>query len=164
MFERLISVFRNDDGSLLVPPWVPIVFWACAIVLVPWTAYLFVSLPGGYQANHWRLAWGGFDVGLAGALVFTAAAVHRRSPVAEIAATITGTLLVCDAWFDVLTSRGTSDIVQAALDAVLELGLAALCFWIARNLDRAIETAAPWLRDHGFTVRGHRLVPPDESA
>jgi hypothetical protein len=42
--------------------------------------------------------------------------VARRSTYAEVTATITGTLLACDAWFDVLTSRGTSDIAQALSD------------------------------------------------
>ena len=88
----------------------------------------------------------------------------RRSPGAEVAATVTGTLLCCDAWFDVLTSRGASDITQAVLSAVLiELPLAALCS-IARNLARAIETAVPFLRAAGFTISDHELVSPSAQA
>jgi hypothetical protein len=130
-------------------------------VLIPWTALLFVTLPRHYTANHWPIAGGGFDVGLGLALASTAVMVARRSPFAEVTATITGTLLVCDAWFDVLTSRGTSGIVQAVVSAVfVELPLAALCFWMARNLAHAVEVARPFLRAAGFTIRGNRLVPP----
>jgi hypothetical protein len=88
-----------------------------------------------------------------------------RSPgdrlLAEVTAAITGTLLVCDAWFDVLTARATSDIVQAALEAAfVELPLAVLCFWMATNLARAVEVARPFLRAAGFTVENNRLIPP----
>jgi hypothetical protein len=135
----------------------------CAVVLIPWTALLFATLPRHYVANHWRLAWGGFDVGLGAALAATAVMVARRSPFAEVTATITGTLLCCDAWFDVLTSRGASDVAQAVASAVLiELPLAALCFWMARNLARAVEVARPFLRAAGFTVAKNRLVAPPE--
>jgi hypothetical protein len=138
---------------------------ACAVLLIPWAAFLFADLHPHYVANHWRLAWGGFDIALGIALASTAVLVVRRSPSAEVAATVTGTLLCCDAWFDVLTSRGASDITQAVLSAVLiELPLAALCFWIARNLARAIETAVPFLRAAGFTIKDHELVPPSAQA
>jgi hypothetical protein len=129
--------------------------------LTPWTAFLFFTLPRHYVANHWQLAWGGFDLGLGLALAVTAIAVARRSPLAEVTAAITGTLLVCDAWFDVLTARATSDIVQAALEAAfVELPLAVLCFWMATNLARAVEVARPFLRAAGFTVENNRLIPP----
>ena len=158
---RAVAGFRRGRGGVLVPPWIAPALLFCAAVLVPWTAILFVTLPRHYGANHWRLAWGGFDVMLGLALAGTAVAALRRSPFAEIAATVTGSLLVCDAWFDVLTSHGTSDIVQALADAVvIELPLACLCFWIAGNLARAMETARPYLRAAGFTIEGHRLVPP----
>jgi hypothetical protein len=122
-------------------------------------------LPAHYVANHWQIAWGGFDIGLAVALASTAVLVARRSPFAEVTATVTATLLVCDAWFDVLTSRGVSDIAQALTDAFLvELPLAALCFRMARNLAHAMEVARPYLQAAGFTIADNRLVPPPEHA
>ncbi len=158
---RARAGLRRGKGTALVPPWVGPMFFACALVLLPWTALLFLTLPRHYTANHWRLAWGGFDVGLGLALAASAVAVIRRSAFSEIAATVTGTLLVCDAWFDVLTSRGTSDIAQAVASAVVvELPLAVLCYWIARNVERAVEVARPYLAAAGFTIRNHRLVPP----
>lgn len=155
--------FRRDNGRSLVPPWVAPVFLLCAVVLIPWTALLFITLPRQYGANHWWLAWGGFDIALGVALAATAAAVLRRSPFGELAAAVTGTLLVCDAWFDVLTSHGTSDIAQAAASAVLiELPLAALCFWIARNIAEAMEFVRPHLQAAGFTIENRKLVAPPE--
>jgi hypothetical protein len=74
---------------------------------------------------------------------------------------VTGTLLVCDAWFDVLTSHGTGNVAQALAEALLlELPLAALCFWIARNFAHAIESARPFLQAAGFRIRDRKLVPP----
>jgi hypothetical protein len=88
----------------------------------------------------------------------------RRSPVAEGAAAVTGTLLICDAWFDVLTVRTTSELVQATVEAILvELPLAALCFWMATNLARAVEVARPFLQAAGFRIEGNRLMPPEDS-
>jgi hypothetical protein len=137
----------------------------CALVLIPWIALLFVTLPGHYVVNHWPLAWGGFDVVLGLALATTGVLVARRSPYAEVTATVTGTLLCCDAWFDVLTSRGTSDVAQAVASAVLiELPLAAVCFWMAGNLAQAVEVARPFLQAAGFTIADNKLVPPSPTS
>jgi hypothetical protein len=158
---RARASLRLGRGRWLVPPWIAPALLGCAIVLIPWTGLLFATLPRHYVANHWEVAWGGFDLGLGLALASTAIMVARRSPFAEVTATITGTLLVCDAWFDVLTSRGVSDIAQAATLALLvELPLAALCFWMARNVAHAVEVARPFLQASGFTIVDNKLVPP----
>ena len=160
---RAHAGFRRGGGRWLVPPWTAPVLLVSAVVLIPWVAILFLTLPPHYVANNWPLAWGGFDVALGIALAATAVLVARRSPFAEITATITGTLLICDAWFDVLTSRGISDIAQALASALLvELPLAALCFWMASNLARAVEIARPFLQAAGFTIADCRLVAPQE--
>lgn len=146
-----------------MPPWIAPAFVLCALLLLPWAGFLIVTLPRNYTADHWRVAWGGFDLGLGVSMVATAIAVMRRSPFAEVAATVTGTLLVCDAWFDVLTAGTTSELVQAGLEAALiELPLAALCFWMATNLARAVEVARPFLQRAGFRIEGNRLLPPEE--
>lgn len=148
-----------------MPPWIAPAFFVCAAILILWAGFLILTLPRHYTANHWYVAWGGFDIGLGIALVATAVAVVRRSPYAEVAAAISGTLLVCDAWFDLLTSRTASELVQAAIEAALvELPLAALCFWMAINLARAVEVALPFLRAAGFKIEDHRLLPPEDSS
>jgi len=160
---RARASLQLGGGRWLVPPWIAPVFVLCVIVLVPWSAYLFGTLPLHYTANHWRIAWGGFDVGLALALAATATLIARRSPLVEVTATVTGTLLVSDAWFDVLTSRGTSALAQSIVEALLvELPLAGLCFWIARNFAHAVETARPYLEEAGFTIRNNKLVAPTD--
>lgn len=159
---RARAGLRAGGGRWLIPPWIAPALFVCALVLIPWTALLFVTLPRHYVANHWQLAWGGFDVALGAALAATAVMVARRSPFAEVTATITGTLLCCDAWFDVLTSRGLSDVSQAVASAVvIELPLAGLCFWMARNIAHAVEVARPFLRTAGFTIADNRLVAPE---
>src|ERR1700675_2189150 len=100
---RARTGLRSGRGRWLVPPWIAPAFFLCALILVVWAAFLILTLPRNYTANHWRVAWGGFDIGLGAALIATAVAVARRSPYAEVAATVCGTLLVCDAWFDALT-------------------------------------------------------------
>ena len=134
----MVSSDTRLSRSSLVPAWTAPALLACAAVLVPWAAILFLTLPSMYGASHWQLAWGGFDVGLGIALATTAITALRRSPHGEIAAAVTGTLLVCDAWFDVLTSHGSADVAKAVGEAALiELPLAALCFWIVRSLRAA---------------------------
>ena len=155
---------RSGRGRWLAPPWIAPAFLLCAAILLVWAAVLIFTLPRNYTANHWRVAWGGFDIGLGTAMIATAVAIIRRSPFAEVAAAVTGTLLICDAWFDVLTSRTSVELVQAGLEAILiELPLAALCFWMATNLARAVEVARPFLRAAGFRIEGNRLLPPEDS-
>jgi hypothetical protein len=113
-----------------------------ALVLVPWTVFITASLPSEHRTPHWALAWGGFDVALALAAATTAWACARRPDWLPVSASITGTLLVCDAWFDVLTAQPGGELVEAALSAGLaELPLAALCFWLARDTERTLVRA-----------------------
>jgi hypothetical protein len=150
----------RDDGTV-VPRWVALGFLVLTVGLVPWTIWLFFSLPDDHLAQNWALAWGGFDVALGVALALTALSLLSRSPWAGISAAVTGTLLVCDAWFDITTSRGTDERLQAiALALVVELPLAAVCFWIARNIERVMADARPHLQRLGFRIRNRRLQPP----
>jgi hypothetical protein len=81
------------------------------VVLVCWTVYLALALPGNHDARHWDLAWVGFDTALIVMLGATAWAAWFRRQILVAAALVTGTLLVCDAWFDLTTSLGTADQV-----------------------------------------------------
>jgi hypothetical protein len=137
MTDLLERLRRADDRTPAVPFWVGPAFLAVALLLLPWIGWLFISLPDQATAAHWRLAWGGFDVALAGALTATGLLILRRSPLTQTAAAVAGTMLVCDAWFDILTSHGAGEVtVAAVLAAVAEIPLAALCFWIAHSLER----------------------------
>jgi len=139
------------DHDWRPPRWVVPLFAVGALALVPWVVLLVHVLPSRHAAAHWDLAWGGLDVAMALLLLAVALAAWRRSPWLEGAATATATLLVVDAWFDVLTSSTRAELVLAASEAALvELPLAALCLLLARYAERMLM--APALR----------LVQPDE--
>jgi hypothetical protein len=108
---------------------------ACfAIAIFPWTGYLAATLPTEHHTRHWDMLWVGFDVGVGMAAIATLVAVVRRARWLTMAASVLGTLLVCDAWFDVLTSIGGRDLRWALVEALCgELPLAGLCFWLARD-------------------------------
>jgi thiol:disulfide interchange protein len=114
--------------------WLPVLFGAAGIALLPWTIWLSTSLKPHHRTHNWDLAWSGFDSALALAFLLTAFAAWRRSTWVQAAAAATGTLLLADAWFDiVLESRGT-ELRQAVLEALFaELPGAVLCFWVARR-------------------------------
>jgi hypothetical protein len=129
--------------------WVVPLFALGALVLVPWVAFLVVELPATHRADHWDVAWAGFDVVLALLLATVAVTAWRRSPWLEGAATATATLLFVDAWFDVLTSSSGAELGLAIGEAVLvELPLAVLCLLLARNAERRLgeRTSQPIAR------------------
>lgn len=118
----------------LRPPSLPLLFASAALVLVPWIGLLVVSLPCHYSARHWGIAWAGFDAGLALALGLTACAALRRAPWLDRAAVAAGTLLIADAWFNLVTARSTGAIALALTEALaIELPLALLCIWVAQT-------------------------------
>jgi hypothetical protein len=131
------------DGLRVARPWLVLLLGAVALALLPWTAYVTATLPGRHVAHHWDLAWGGFDVFEAAALAATMVALLRRLPQLPLFAAVAGTALVADAWFDLLTSSPGKDLRWSLVEAfVAELPLAALCFWIAVDSDRALVNAA----------------------
>jgi hypothetical protein len=105
--------------------------------LIPWIVLLGLTLPPRYVANHWTLAWVGFDVALLCALAVTAWAAWRRRQIVIVAALVTGTMLVIDAWFDIVTDSTTRDLTISLATALFaELPLAALTFIGAFRLIR----------------------------
>jgi len=126
----------------LVRIWAPRIFALVALALLPWALWLAKTLPSSHSSEHWDLAWGGFDVLLAVALLGSAIAGFRRSPLLQSWAAAAGTLLVVDAWFDILTAHGGGELELAVIfAAVAELPLAALAFWIALDAERFYATA-----------------------
>jgi hypothetical protein len=112
--------------------WPAAILALAALVLIPWAIALGQMLPSRHVANHWDAAWTGFDVILAVSLLATAYASARRRDVVRGLAAVSGTLLLCDAWFDLLTSSSGSDLEIAILLAVFgEIPLAIVCFLLA---------------------------------
>lgn len=97
----------------------------CAVVLIPWVAYLATSLPQTYVLANWNSAWVGFDVLLMALLGTTGVLARRAHPLHVPAAFASAAFLVADAWFDVMTSSGSAFVVSLAAAAIIELPLAA---------------------------------------
>jgi hypothetical protein len=108
-----------------------------AIFLVPWTLYLTFTLPSRHVTEHYDLAWVGFDIALLTAFAATAWAAVRRATWLVPLAAVTGTMLLCDAWFDIVTSQTGGEIAEAALEAVFgELPLAIICAYVVLDVER----------------------------
>lgn len=124
-----------DYASLHVPAWVPKVYPVLAIVLLPWTIYLGLSLPEHHLSAHWDVSWVGLDIGLILGLSATGLLAYLHSVWVTITATTTGSLLLVDAWFDVMSERRPSDFHQALfLAIVVELPLSALSYYVASHV------------------------------
>src|SRR3954467_661713 len=130
--------------------WVAVVFAAIGIGLLPWTIWLSQWLPPRHASVRWDVAWSGFDSGLALAFLFTATAAWRRSPWVAIGAAATGTLLVADAWFDVVLESHSDELrISIAFAAFGELPAAALCFWIAYRTEKFLARVVGEARELG---------------
>ena len=144
MSSQVVTTLDLDTdvqaGGWRPAPWVVPLFALAGIVLVPWIVFFVSSLPSTQAAAHWDIAWAGFDIGLALLLVGVAIAAWRRSPWLEGISTAGAALLVVDAWLDILTASTNIERSIAIAEAVLvELPLAALCFLIARDVERVLR-------------------------
>lgn len=134
--------------------WPAAVLALAAVVLIPWAIVLGNMLPSRHVALHWDAAWTGFDVILALSLLATAYATWRRRDGARVLAAVSGTLLLCDAWFDLLTSARGNDLELAIVLAVIgELPLAIICFLLATGRAESLSRANARL-----AVRRFRLL------
>jgi hypothetical protein len=110
---------------------------AACTVLVVWIVVLVLTLHRSFHAQHWKGAWVGFDLILLLAFAATGWAFWRGRQMVIACLLVTGTLLCCDAWFDVVLDLGSSDIWLSVASAVLvELPMAFLMFNAARRLIR----------------------------
>jgi len=120
-----------------LPRWVTPVLTLTAAGLLPWTLWLTFTLPSRHVTEHYDVAWVVFDCALFGAFAATAWCAVKSSQWLVPFAAVTGTMLLCDAWFDVVTSVGSGDALEAILEAALaELPLAAVCALIVYDAER----------------------------
>jgi hypothetical protein len=134
--------YRIDPVLARERPLALLVSAGCCVVLAGWIVLLAATLPHHFDAHHWRAVWVNFDVFLLAAFALTAWAIWRERQVLILLLVLIGTMLCCDAWFDVGTSLATSGFVISLLSAVLaELPLAFLAFAGARRLLRATVAA-----------------------
>jgi hypothetical protein len=88
------------------------------IGLIPWMVYLGFTLPANYVAHNWPATWIGFDCLLITFMVSTAVLGWLRRQLVVLLAFTTGVLLICDAWFDVMTA-GPGQLWVSVLTAAL---------------------------------------------
>jgi hypothetical protein len=94
--------------------------------LVPWIIYLGLTLPSQYQARHWTIVWVGFDALLAFMLAATALLGWLRRQLAVLTGFATGVLLLCDAWFDILTAQPRDATLATVFGLLVEVPVAAV--------------------------------------
>ena len=156
MAEQARRACRVGWTSLRTPCWWTTRAWSggrarqfalFALILLPWTIYLGCnSLPSRQVSPHYDAAWVGFDVMLVVALASTGYFALRRSRYLATAATATATLLVVDAWFDVMTSPPGQRLESIALALLIELPLAWLCVWLSYHTQQLTERRIVLLR------------------
>jgi hypothetical protein len=118
-----------------LPRWVAAVYGFLALVTIPWTIYLGITLPTRHLSTHWDIAWVGLDVTIVAMLVLNAVYSYRESKWLVMSATATTTLLLTDAWFDLVTARSGKAVAATAASAVLiEIPLALLTFIVALRI------------------------------
>jgi hypothetical protein len=127
-----------------------------ATALIVWTIFLGMTLPRKYDAGHWDLLWTGFDIGLFCVLGYAAWAAWFRRQVLATTAIVAGTLLLCDAWFDIITSIGHRDQWLTLLTGLGgELPLAVFFFWLYRRI--VLSTLATFHQLLGYELPPRRL-------
>ncbi len=125
-----VLAIRRDFSASAAARWLPIVLAVAALALVPTLVVVLTVVPEAQTAHHLKIAWTGLDVFEVLALAATGWALQRRSALTAVPATITGTLLVCDAWINIVPATGAA-FYEAMAMACVELPLAGLSFWVA---------------------------------
>jgi HAD superfamily hydrolase (TIGR01490 family) len=144
------------------PPWVTRVFVLLGVCLLPWTVVLALTLPARHGTTHYGLAWTGFDVALAVALLGTGIGAARRAAWLQGVGAAAATLLICDAWFDILSATSRNELFTALVLAVfVELPVAAACLFVARHAEEAATRTRRYAAlAHRVRFARRRSIPP----
>jgi len=112
-----------------------LVMTACCVVLACWIGILILTLPDRFTSSDWQAVWVGLDIAELIGFAAIGWAAWRQRQVVIFFMIMTGTLLLCDAWFDLALAYGSSDFTMSVVTAVLaEFPLAFLLFAGARRL------------------------------
>jgi hypothetical protein len=129
-----------------------------SIAMIPWLVYLAMTLPENYVAHNWPATWVGFDILLVGFMLATAVFGYLRRQVLLFAAFTSGVLLICDAWFDLMTA-GPNDVWLSVVTALLiEVPLAIFMISGAQRIMR-LTMMRLWLLDPGMRLWHLPLFP-----
>src|ERR1700748_1934019 len=110
------------------------------IALIPWMIYLAFTLPDKYVAHNWPATWIGFDCVLVTSMIATAVLGWLRREVVILPGFTTGVLLICDAWFDIMTAGPGQVWISVLTAALLNLPLAAIMIAGAMRIIRLTGT------------------------
>jgi hypothetical protein len=140
--DGLVAPAHEPENAVLVDNarvvrWAGPAFALFSLILLPWIAYLAYSLPSRQVSADADVAWAGFDVILLIALAGTGYFALRR--LRYLATAAAATLLVVDAWFDVVTTLPGQRLEPVALAAGVELPLAAVCIWLSLHTQQVAE-------------------------
>jgi hypothetical protein len=145
----LLSRVRRIRLSLMI---------GCSIGMIPWIVYLSLTLPGNYVAHNWPATWVGFDILLVAFMVATAVLGYLRRQLLTFAAFTSGVLLICDAWFDLMTA-GPKEIWLVLVTALLiEVPLAIFMITGAQRIVR-LTMMRLWRLDPGMRLWQLPLFP-----
>lgn len=115
-----------------LPRWIAGAYALLVAITVPWTVYIGLSLPTKELSSHWDAAWVGLDIAIAFMLILNALFSYFESKWLVLSATATSTLLVTDAWFDVITAHSGRPVHEAIASALfIEIPLALLTLHVA---------------------------------
>jgi hypothetical protein len=129
-----------------------------AIALIPWMVYLGFTLPANYVAHNWPATWIGFDCVLIGFMIATAVLGFLRRQLVVLPGFTTGVLLICDAWFDIMTAGPGQVWISVLAAAFGNLPLAVILITGALRILRLTATRL-WLLDPGTPAWRLPLVP-----
>ncbi|MDT7762325.1 MAG: hypothetical protein QOC63_1745 [Mycobacterium sp.] len=126
--------------------------------LIPWTVYLAIALPDKYIAHNWPATWVGFDVLLLLFLGATAVLGLLRRQLLVLTAFTTGILLICDAWFDIMTAAPDDRWLSVVTAVAGELPLSAILITGALRILR-VTAGRLYLLDRGMPLWRIPLLP-----
>ncbi len=127
-----------------------------------------LTLPPKYSARHWGVLWTGFDVALIAVMLLAAWAARYRRQILAVIIIVAATLLICDAWFDMVTSFGNRDDWLTLLTGFGgELPLGIYLYWLSHRMIMNTLTAlhhetsdlAPPQRLRDFTIVERAIEP-----
>ncbi|MFZ1162432.1 hypothetical protein [Mycobacterium sp.] len=128
------------------------------IALIPWVIYLAFSLPDNYVAHNWPATWIGFDCVLITFMIATAVLGWLRRELVILPAFTTGVLLICDAWFDIMTAGPGQFWMSVSAAALLNVPVGAIMIAGAVRIVR-LTAARLWFLDPTTPAWRLPLVP-----
>ncbi len=130
--ERPATAAPSSDRRLR---WLARALVVAGLGMIPWLVLLATQLSATTVAVHWSTAWVGLDAMETIGLLATGTLLLRRDHRCCLAATVTATLILVNAWFDVTTSApGLAQLVAIAMAACIEVPVSVLCAVLALHV------------------------------